>query len=77
MPTGPEATISTIIERITATAMIQISLAMPTAVTIESIENTRLMSAIWVTTAAKLAITLALASPSSPSRLLWISWVAL
>ena len=75
--TGPEATISTIIDRMTATAITQISFAMPTAVTIESIENTRLMSAICTTTAPKPASTLALASPSSPSRLAWISIVAL
>ncbi len=50
---------------------------MPTAVTMLSIENTRLMRAIWTTTAPNLLSTPALASPSSPSRLAWISWVAL
>lgn len=75
--TGPEAIISTIIDRTTATAITQIWLAMPTAVTMLSIENTRLMTAICATTAAKLVSTRALASPSSPSRLAWISVVAL
>ena len=55
-PTGPEAAISTIIDRITATAITQISLAMPTAVMMLSIENTRLINVIWVTTAAKVVV---------------------
>ena len=47
--TGPDAAMSTIIERMMATAITQISLAMPTAVTMESMEKTRLMIAIWTT----------------------------
>ncbi len=67
----------TIMEIMIAAAITGISFAMPMAVTTESMENTRLSSAICVTTAAMLAITLAEEWPSSPSRLSWISWVAL
>ena len=57
--------------------MTQISLAMPTAVTMLSIENTRLMIAICATTAAKLAMHLGAGLALVALEAAWISWVAL
>ena len=49
----------------------------PTAVTTLSMENTMSSTMIWPTTAPKVAALVTGASSSSPSMVLWISWVPL
>ena len=58
--------------------MTQRSSTMPTAVMIESSENTMSSTMIWAITPPKeVATRLRLGSPPAPSIFWWISWVAL
>ncbi len=75
-PIGPAATIMSSTETMTAAIMTGMSSTMPTAVMIESSENTRSMMAIWTSTPAKLLAMRRSAPCSSPSMRPWISPVA-
>ena len=66
-PSGPANTIIIPTDRTTAVTMIGISLTMPTAVMIESSENTRSMTMICASTAVNVPLTEDDAWPSSPS----------
>ena len=74
-PMAPANTIMRPTDTITAATMTAISFTMPTAVMIESSENTRSMMMICKSTAPNVALTLLDAWPSSPSVSWWISIV--
>ena len=74
-PIAPANAIISATEMMTAAIITAISSTMPTAVMIESSENTRSMTMICRITAAKPALTAAAASPSAPSSDWWISTV--